>query len=127
MKFGVGTGIEQLKTPVPFVNTNFHGDYFIIDNDFVYRHEFGIIDMVGLSLKYRGNLSPFFGLSGVFGYNVDDGPFIERNGIIVNGGLFYENERYSLYLKLGQYMTFSGEFSAYPLLKITCSFTIGEW
>ena len=127
VQFEVGAGIEQIRTPVPFVNMNFHGDYFMIDNDLGYRPEFGIIDMVGLSLKFKGNLAPFFGLSGAFGYNVDEGPFFEHNGLIFNGGVFYENERYSILLKMGQYMTFDGEFSAYPILKITCSFTIGEW
>ena len=127
MRLDMGVGAESIDTTVPFLKLDLSADYFKIENDFVYRHEFGIIDTLGMFLKLDSKLTPFFGVSSCWGYNQDEGFFIEDKGLILNAGLSFYHEKYAVTFQVGEYITFDGKISEIPIIKFSCSIKIGEW
>jgi hypothetical protein len=127
LSFSVGAGVERINETAPFLTTQLKTEYLFFDNDFTYLHEFGIIDTLGFSLKLDNELSPSLGISTAFGYNNTGDFFFEKDGIMLNAGIMYSNDVYTLLLKIGEYITFEGEMGQMPTIKFSCSIKIGEW
>jgi hypothetical protein len=125
--FNMGAGVERINDTVPFLTTQLKTEYLFLENDFTYFQEFGIIDMLGFSFKLDNELSPSLGISTAFGYNNTGDFFFEKDGIILNVGIMYSNDVYTLLLKVGEYINFDGEIGKAPIIKFSCSIKIGEW
>jgi len=127
LTFSLGAGVGSMEEATPFLTTQLKTEYLFLDNDFTYLPEFGIIDMAGVSLKFDNELTPSLGISTAFGYNNMDEFFFEKNGLILNAGIVYSNDVYTLLLKIGEYVSFKGEIGQMPIIKFSCSIKIGEW
>jgi len=123
----LGIGVERVDQAIAFLHFNVNTKYILLENDFAYLHEFGMIDTVGIFLKLDSVLTPKFGLSTCWGYNQDEGFFFEKNGVIVTVGLSYYLDRYTVAFSAGEYVSFDGSISENPTIKFSCSIKIGEW
>ncbi|HPF16888.1 MAG TPA: hypothetical protein PLN92_04835 [Thermotogota bacterium] len=126
-RFDIGVGVEKIDHAFPFVHCCVNTKYILLENDFAYLHEFGMIDTIGFFLKLDSVLTPKFGISACWGYNQIEGFFFEKNGIIVTAGLAYCLDRYSVSFSAGQFVAFDGRISEKPTIKFSCSIKIGEW
>lgn len=127
LTFSMGAGVERIEETVPFLTAQLKTEYLFLDNDFTYLQEFGIIDTLGFSLKLDNELSPSLGISTAFGYNNMGDFFFEKDGVILNAGIMYSNDVYTLLLEFGEYITFEGEMGQMSIIKFSCSIKIGEW
>jgi len=126
-RFDIGVGVEKIEYAFPFLHCNVNTKYILLENDFAYLHEFGMIDTIGLFFKLDSVLTPKFGISTCWGYNQDEGFFFEKNGLIVTAGLSYFLDRYTVAFSAGQFVSFDGRISEKPTIKFSCSIKIGEW
>src|SRR6056297_1924429 len=96
LRLDFGIGAENIEQAAPFLHVKLNTNYLIFENDFTYRQEFGMIDTLGIFFKLDSKLTPKFGISTCWGYNLTEGLFFEKNGLIVTGGFSYFLEKYAI-------------------------------